>query len=72
VHRAWADPSLSRAYVLEHAQELDPAVTDAHIALYVNSFTENLGDEGYAAADALLRRAAAEGLVPPLPRPLRG
>jgi 1,4-dihydroxy-6-naphthoate synthase len=71
VRAAWAHPAASRDYVMAHAQEMDPAVADAHIALYVNEFTENLGDDGYAAADALLRRAAAEGLVPPLPRPLR-
>jgi 1,4-dihydroxy-6-naphthoate synthase len=71
VRAAWADPSASRAYVMAHAQEMDPAVADAHIALYVNAFTEDLGDDGYAAAGALLQRAADAGLVPALPRPLR-
>jgi 1,4-dihydroxy-6-naphthoate synthase len=70
VRAAWADPAASRDYVLAHAQELDPAVADAHIALYVNSFTEDLGTEGYAAATELLGRAAAAGILPPLPRPL--
>jgi 1,4-dihydroxy-6-naphthoate synthase len=67
VRQAWADPGASRAYVLEHAQEMELAVVDQHIGLYVNSFTEDLGDEGYAAVDALLSRAAAADLVPPLP-----
>ncbi|MEV6317433.1 1,4-dihydroxy-6-naphthoate synthase [Streptomyces sp. NPDC051776] len=66
VRMAWADPEASRAYVMEHAQEMDPGVADRHIALYVNEFTAGLGDEGYAAVRALLTRAAAEGLVPPL------
>ncbi|MEU6079316.1 1,4-dihydroxy-6-naphthoate synthase [Streptomyces sp. NPDC047108] len=66
VRMAWADPEASRAYVMEHAQEMDPAVADQHIALYVNEFTAGLGDEGYAAVRALLTRAAAEGLVPPV------
>jgi len=57
----------SRAYVLAHAQEMEQSVVDQHIALYVNDFTENLGPEGYAAVNALLGRAAAVGLVPPLP-----
>jgi len=35
-----------------------------HIALYVNDFSIHLGDEGYAAIEALLNRAAAAGLVP--------
>ncbi|MFD5556856.1 1,4-dihydroxy-6-naphthoate synthase [Streptomyces sp. NPDC127068] len=66
VRAAWDDPSASRDYVLAHAQEMDPAVADQHIGLYVNEFTADLGDEGYAAVRALLTRAAAEGLVPPL------
>ncbi|HJD83488.1 1,4-dihydroxy-6-naphthoate synthase [Kitasatospora aureofaciens] len=66
VRQAWADPSASREYVLAHAQEMDPAVADQHIGLYVNEFTADLGEEGYGAVHALLTRAAAEGLVPPL------
>jgi 1,4-dihydroxy-6-naphthoate synthase len=66
VRRAWADPAATRAYVLRHAQEMEPDVVDRHIALYVNEFTEDLGAEGYAAADALLGRAAAAGLTPPV------
>jgi 1,4-dihydroxy-6-naphthoate synthase len=67
VRQAWADPGASRAYVLEHAQEMELAVVDQHIGLYVNAFTDDLGEEGYAAVDALLSRAAAADLVPPLP-----
>ncbi|WP_324783452.1 1,4-dihydroxy-6-naphthoate synthase [Streptomyces sp. H51] len=66
VRAAWADPAASRPYVMEHAQEMDPAVADQHIGLYVNDFTADLGDDGYAAVRGLLTRAAAEGLVPPL------
>ncbi|MEU1041708.1 1,4-dihydroxy-6-naphthoate synthase [Streptomyces sp. NPDC005551] len=66
VRAAWDDPLASRPYVLEHAQEMDPAVADQHIGLYVNEFTADLGEDGYAAVRGLLTRAAAEGLVPPL------
>lgn len=66
VRAAWDDPEVSRPYVLAHAQEMDPAVADQHIGLYVNEFTAGLGGEGYAAVRGLLTRAAAEGLVPPL------
>ncbi|KUJ69812.1 1,4-dihydroxy-6-naphthoate synthase [Streptomyces albus subsp. albus] len=66
VRMAWDDPEASRDYVLAHAQEMDPAVTDRHIGLYVTEFTANLGEDGYAAVRGLLTRAAAEGLVPPL------
>jgi 1,4-dihydroxy-6-naphthoate synthase len=66
VRAAWDDPAVSRPYVMEHAQEMDPDVADQHIGLYVNEFTADLGDDGYAAVRGLLTRAAAEGLVPPL------
>ncbi|MGP3977594.1 1,4-dihydroxy-6-naphthoate synthase [Streptomyces sp. 8N114] len=66
VRMAWQDPSVSKPYVLEHAQEMDPAVAEQHIALYVNEFTAGLGADGYAAVRGLLGRAADEGLVPPL------
>ncbi len=64
VEYAWANPEASQAYVMQHAQEMDPEVAQAHINLYVNEFTANLGDDGYAAITALLSRAAYEGLVP--------
>lgn len=64
VEYAWEHPEASRQYVLEHAQEMDPSVADSHINLYVNEFTRNLGEDGYGAIEALLGRAAKEGLVP--------
>jgi len=64
VRRAWAAPTASEAYVLAHAQEMEPDVVARHIGLYVNEFTDTLGDDGYAAVRALLDRAAAAGLVP--------
>ncbi|MDQ0061816.1 1,4-dihydroxy-6-naphthoate synthase [Paenibacillus harenae] len=64
VEYAWAHPDSSRSYVMDHAQELSEDVAQSHIDLYVNEFTANLGDDGYAAVEALLGRAAAEGLVP--------
>jgi 1,4-dihydroxy-6-naphthoate synthase len=64
VRQAWADPDASRSYVLAHAQEMELDVVKQHIELYVNDFTESLGDEGYAAIEALLGRAADAALVP--------
>ncbi|QGN45745.1 1,4-dihydroxy-6-naphthoate synthase [Micromonospora sp. WMMD558] len=64
VRRAWADPAASREYVLTHAQEMEPDVVDRHIGLYVNEFTADLGEAGFAAVEALLGRAADAGLVP--------
>ncbi|MGW4297294.1 MqnA/MqnD/SBP family protein, partial [Micromonospora chersina] len=64
VRQAWADPEASREYVLAHAQEMEPDVVDRHIGLYVNEFTADLGEAGFAAVEALLGRAADAGLVP--------
>lgn len=67
VQAAWSSPAASRPYVLEHAQELATDVVDQHIDLYVNSFTADLGAEGYAAVRALLDRSAEQGLLPAVP-----
>jgi 1,4-dihydroxy-6-naphthoate synthase len=61
---AWSHPEASQEYVMCHAQELSPEVAQAHIKLYVNKFSENLGETGYKAVTSLLSRAAQEGLVP--------
>jgi 1,4-dihydroxy-6-naphthoate synthase len=68
VEYAWANPEASAGYVAEHADEMSPYVQQQHIALYVNEFTRDLGDEGYAAVEALLGRAHEEGLTPNNPR----
>jgi 1,4-dihydroxy-6-naphthoate synthase len=67
VSMAWADPDASREFVLRHAQEMEPAVVQQHIQLYVNEFTLDLGSDGHAAADILLSRAAAAGITPAVP-----
>ncbi|MFF2482252.1 1,4-dihydroxy-6-naphthoate synthase [Paenibacillus sp. NPDC058071] len=64
VEYAWKHPDQSQSYIMQHAQEMDPTVAQAHINLYVNDFTANLGENGYAAVTSLLVRAAEEGLVP--------
>ena len=64
VEYAWAHPEASRDYVMQHAQEMDPAVAKAHIGLYVNEFTANLGEAGHNAVTSLLRRAMQAGLIP--------
>lgn len=64
VRYAWAHPMESKDYILQHSQELSSEITQAHIKLYVNNYTENIGEIGYKAVTALLSRAAQEGLVP--------
>lgn len=64
VQYAWNHPEASSEYVMSHAQEMSPEVTKAHINLYVNEYSFNLGDDGYKAIYTLLNRAAEAGVVP--------
>jgi 1,4-dihydroxy-6-naphthoate synthase len=56
VQHAFDHPEASRPYVRAHAQEMSDAVCDAHIALYVNAHSLDLGDDG---ARAIARLVAA-------------
>ena len=58
VEHAFAHPEASRDYVRAHSQEMSDEVCDAHIALYVNEFSVDLGDEGMVAIERLLAGAA--------------
>jgi len=51
-------------YVRAHAFEMDDAVMRAHIALYVNEYSDDVGGAGIAAVSDLFERAAARGLIP--------
>ncbi|MFH1058659.1 MAG: 1,4-dihydroxy-6-naphthoate synthase [Pseudomonadota bacterium] len=70
VRAAWAEPAASRGYVRAHAQELEPAVLQGHIDLYVNRFTADLGQEGLHAVAEALARGRAAGLLPASDLPL--
>ena len=58
VEYAYAHPEAAREYIRANSQELSDEVCDAHIGLYVNEFTIDLGDEGLAAVAGLTGRAA--------------
>jgi 1,4-dihydroxy-6-naphthoate synthase len=70
VAHARAHPEESRDYVRRHAQELASDVVERHIALYVNDFSEDLGDEGLRAVKALYAAAEARGILPRYEGPL--
>ncbi len=70
VDYARSHPDQAAAYIGEHAQEMSRQVCAAHIDLYVNDFSENLGDEGERAITCLMERAAEAGLIPPSAMPL--
>ncbi|ADY57435.1 hypothetical protein Sgly_3169 [Syntrophobotulus glycolicus DSM 8271] len=61
-------PAASGDYILSHAQELSPEVVRAHIDLYVNEFSADLGEQGREAVAVLLERAVRERLVPAFDR----
>jgi 1,4-dihydroxy-6-naphthoate synthase len=63
VEQAFADPEASRAYVRAHAQEMDDAVTQQHIDLYVNQFSIDVGEEGEQAICELFARARRAGII---------
>lgn len=64
ITHAFADPEAPREYIREHSQEMSDAVCDAHIGLYVNDFSLDLGDEGRRAVTVLMERGEAAGLLP--------
>jgi 1,4-dihydroxy-6-naphthoate synthase len=63
-------PAEPRSYIKAHSQELDDEVIDAHISLYVNDFSLDLGAEGITAIETLFRHAEARGLIPRAGQPL--
>ena len=61
---AFAHPGSANAYIRTHSQEMSDEVCAAHIGLYVNEFSLDLGNEGTAAVAELLTRAEALGIIP--------
>ncbi|MCB0638268.1 MAG: 1,4-dihydroxy-6-naphthoate synthase [Lewinella sp.] len=61
---ALEQPVASQDYVRAHAQEMDTEVMYAHIGLYVNDFSRDLGPEGRAAVAELFRMARDKGVTP--------
>jgi 1,4-dihydroxy-6-naphthoate synthase len=63
-------PGDALPYIRANAREMDDAVIHQHIALYVNEFSMDLGDEGLGAVAALLDRARQTGIVPETAAPV--
>ena len=64
---SWADPASVARFVRDHAQEMDPAVIQQHIDLYVNEYTVNLDA---AAVERLIALGESAGLYPPSTLPI--
>ena len=65
VQYAFTNPLASYDFVAKHAQEMDEMVRQKHIDLYVNAFTEGLGDKGRAAVEMLFGMANERSIIPP-------
>lgn len=61
VDYAFAHPEASRDYVASLAQEMDPAVAERHIRLYVNDYTRDLDE---TAVERMLEWGRREGVFP--------
>jgi 1,4-dihydroxy-6-naphthoate synthase len=57
VEYAFAHPEASRDYVREHSHELSEEVCRAHIELYVNGYSVDLGEPGLSAVERLAAAA---------------
>lgn len=70
VRQATTKPGQTRPYVRAHAQEMNEDVMYQHIELYVNEYTQDLGDRGRAAVNQLFEQAGKLDLIPPVVEPL--
>ena len=61
---AFAHPAASLPYIHAHSQELEAEVVQSHICLYVNEYSRNLGEEGFAAIERFLARGREAGVLP--------
>ncbi|GAB4420786.1 MAG: 1,4-dihydroxy-6-naphthoate synthase [Thermodesulfovibrionales bacterium] len=52
----------TRGYVKAHSQELEDAVIEQHINLYVNNYTVDSGSDGILAVEELFKRADEAGV----------
>ncbi len=52
---AWTHEAEALKLCAQYAQDMTPAVMRSHIDLYVNAFSRDLGEDGRAAVDYLLR-----------------
>lgn len=70
VEYALANPAQTIDYVRAHAQEMEEAVMQQHIHLYVNDFSVDLGEEGKAAIEALYAVAGDKKIIPNMYYPI--
>jgi 1,4-dihydroxy-6-naphthoate synthase len=62
-------PLDAKDFVRQYASEMDANVMQQHIALYVNAFTETLGEEGKHAVEKLFDIAMLHKIIPGIHHP---
>ena len=67
---AYAHREEPKAYIRQHALEMDDSVMQAHIDLYVNDFSLDVGELGEQAVQTLFERAQKLGVVGDSSQPL--
>lgn len=70
VQQARNNPDQTRPYVRQYAQEMDEDVMYEHINLYVNEYTQNLGERGRQAIELMFKRAGEKDIIPAVRQPL--
>jgi 5,8-dihydroxy-2-naphthoate synthase len=70
INHARVNPDAGYEYIKTHAQEINDDVIAQHIDLYVNEFTENLGENGEKAIRVFFERIEKAGIVPKSDEPL--
>jgi len=70
VKYAFANPTASKSYVAEHAQEMEEEVRGKHIELYVNKYSIILGPEGEDAVRYFLSGTALHDAFPKIKLPV--
>lgn len=64
VEFAFRHPDDCLPYIQKHSQELEKDVVESHIGLYVNDFSQDLGDEGTAAVEMFIEKGRRSGALP--------
>ncbi len=60
---AFAHPEKTMPFVKQYAQEMDEDVMQKHIRLYVNNYSENLGNTGIEAVFRMFEIAHSKGMI---------
>lgn len=64
VQHAFSNPGQCMKYIKSHALEMDDAVINDHIGLYVNNYSKDLGLEGIRAIQEFFRLGRDAGIIP--------